>query len=126
MSAEPHAQVGEYQLGEVLPSGSWGRTHAAIHVPSGRVVALTLLTSVAGDPVATQLFREDLPVIAAIHHPNVLRVEDWGEAYGVPYVVTALSRDQTLAVRLAQGSRFGPAAALGLLRQVAAAIDAAH
>jgi serine/threonine protein kinase len=122
----PALVAGEYYLGELLATTALGSVYQARHLPSGRMAAVTLLPSIAGDPAAMESFRAELPAVARLRYPNLLPVESWGEADGIPYVVTPEPNAEPLADLLARGGRPHRDAALRLLRGIAAGIDHAH
>jgi serine/threonine protein kinase len=120
------AGANEYRLLERVATTALGSVHRALHASSGRVVQVTLLERLAGDPAAKQAFAEALPPIAALRHDNILPVESWGDADGVPSAITPLPDAEPLADRLATAWLPDRATALRLLREVAAAVDHAH
>lgn len=120
------ASVGPYRLEEVVASDVLGTVHRARDERSGRHVLIRLMLPLAQDPEAVRRFRIELPAIARLDHPNVLRVEEWGEYEGVPYVVTADAPSRRLSDLRAVGHRLDPRLVLRVLRDLAAALDYAH
>jgi serine/threonine protein kinase len=120
------AGANEYRLLERVATTALGSVHRAIHVSSGRVVEVRLLQRLAEDPAGARAFGEALPAIAALRHRGILPVESWGDTDGVPSVVTPLPDAEPLADRLATAWLPDRAAALRMLRDVAAAVDHAH
>jgi len=120
------ASVGPYRLLEIVASDALGVVHRARDERSGRQLLIRLMLPLASDPDAVRRFRIELPAIARLNHPNVLRVEEWGEHDGVPYVVTADPPSRRLSDLLAVGHRLDPQLVLRLLRDLSAALDYAH
>lgn len=77
------------------------------------------------DPAFRVRFRRECESLIALEHPNVIPVLDAGESDGVGWLVMHLAAGGSLADRLAQGP-LDPDQAVGILRQVASALDAAH
>ena len=120
------AAVGPHRLEELVASDALGVVHRAHDQASGRPLLIRLLLPLANDPEAARRFRIELAAIARLDHPSIVPVEEWGEAEGVPYVVTADPGAQRLSEVLAGGRRLDPRLALRVLRSVAAALDHAH
>lgn len=120
------AAVGPHRLEEIVTSDALGVVHRAHDPATGRPLLIRLLLPLAHDPDAARRFRIELAAIARLDHPSILRVEEWGEADGVPYVVTADPGAQRLSDLLASGRRPGPRLALPALRALAGALDHAH
>ncbi|HET8628074.1 MAG TPA: serine/threonine-protein kinase, partial [Thermomicrobiales bacterium] len=70
-------------------------------------------------------FAREARAAAALQHPHILPVWDYGEQAGVPYLVLPYLDGGTLGDRLRRGPLL-PATALGYLRQLAEALDYAH
>ena len=115
---------------ERLGEGAAGIVYRAVHVGLEKSFAIKLLKNVGHPaPAALERFRREAVALGRLRHPNIVDVTDSGideAAGGVPYIVTELLE----GVSLADLCRFqGPQAlaqALPLLRQIAAAVDAAH
>ena len=63
--------------------------------------------------------------MAALSHPNVLAIHDFGEDRGIAFAVTELLEGQTLRQRLDEGS-LSPVEAMEFARQMADGLAAAH
>jgi hypothetical protein len=96
----------------------------------GRTVAVKVLAGrYADDPDYRDRIRDEARAAAALSHPNVAQVYDYGEAEvagaRMPYVVMELVRGGTLQDRLA-GGPVPPRYAMRVCAEVAAALAAAH
>jgi serine/threonine-protein kinase len=95
-----------------------------------RQVAVKVLSGrYADDPAARRRIRDEARTAAALSHPNIAQVYDFGESTddGVctPYVVMELVAGPTLEQQAAAGP-LPPALAFRICAQVAAALAAAH
>lgn len=88
-------------------------------------VLVKQLPALAGGQVAAARIAGELQRIAALRHPNILPIEQWGDVNGVPFVITPDEPPLSLAERLAT-SRLDHKTALTVLRGIAGAIDHAH
>src|SRR6266496_1290541 len=120
------AAVGAHRLDGIVASDPLGTVYAAHEDGSGRRLLLRLLLPLADDPAARRRSQIEMPAIARLDHPSILRVEDWGEWEGVPYVVTADPGAQRLSDILGSGRRLQPRFVMRTLRDLAAALDHAH
>jgi serine/threonine-protein kinase len=122
--------AGRYRL--VSPVGSGGtavvwRAHDDI---LDRIVAIKMLAAKhVGDPESRARIRHEARATAALNHPHVAQVHDYGEMVtdeGVfPYVVMEFVPGVTLLARLREGPL--PARdAMRICSEIAAGLDAAH
>jgi serine/threonine protein kinase len=58
----------------------------------------------ARDPERLRRFQQEAQAVAALNHPNILAVHDFGEHEGSPYLVTELLEGDTLRERLRPGA----------------------
>ena len=79
---------GRYRLVAPLGSGSSAPVFLADDVNLGRQVAVKMLQpALADDDRFLRRFRTEAQTVAAISHPNVVVIHDWGED-DVPYLVS--------------------------------------
>ena len=96
-------------------------TDAVLH----RDVALKILpTTLINDESRLLRFEQEARATAALHHPNIVTIHDFGTSDSIPYLVTELLEGESLADVLGRGSvplRRSLAWAAQILRGVAAA-----
>jgi hypothetical protein len=120
-----------YELLLPLASGGMGRVWRARDTLLERPVAVKVLRSeLAGDATFRARFRAEAQHTAALHHPHIASVFDYGEqeveGECVAYLVMELVEGETLSTLLEREGRLDPARTLDVLRQTAAALAAAH
>ncbi|MGH2699652.1 MAG: protein kinase domain-containing protein [Actinomycetota bacterium] len=72
--------AGRYVLVETIASGGMGAVHKATDERLGRTVAVKLLRDeLASDPRFVERFRREARAVAALSHPNIAGVYDYGE-----------------------------------------------
>ena len=111
----------------LIGSGGMGDVYEAEHLVLARPVALKVLKpALAADDTVRERFLREPRLAAAIRHPNIVPILDAGEADGRPYIAMEYIEGATLRVLLDERGRLPPARAIVMLRDVAAALDAAH
>ncbi|WP_433710845.1 protein kinase domain-containing protein [Nocardia sp. CA-084685] len=120
-------RFGPYELRALLGRGGMGEVYEAHDTVKDRVVAVKLLPmALAGDPRFQQRFRYESRVAARLAEPHVIPIHDWGEIDGVLYIDMRLVRGSDLRSVLRDKGPLSPTRAVGIIEQVAAALDAAH
>ncbi len=117
---------GRYEIRRKLGQGGMGEVYEAYDTNKGRTVALKLLTDrYAQDETYRARFLRESHAAAILQEPHVIPIHDWGEIDGVLYIDMRLVRGQTLHDMLKNGA-LEPERATEIIRQIAAALDAAH
>jgi serine/threonine protein kinase/tetratricopeptide (TPR) repeat protein len=121
-----------YRVMRFLAEGGMGEVFEVQDLElGGRLAAKTVRAEVAADPTALERFRREIQLARRVTHPNVCRMFDVAyhrpdpTATGTIFLTMELLLGPTLAERIAAGP-MAPEAALPIIRQVAAALDAAH
>lgn len=126
---QPHGarcpRFGRFVLLELLGRGGMGEVYRALHVRLRKLVALKMLPAErAADPRARERFQREIRIISALHHPNIVRLENAGEVDGLPYLVMEYVPGLNLAQLLERGGPVGVPDACQLVGQ--AAVGLAH
>lgn len=96
---------GRYQLEAEIGAGGLGSVYRALQTKLARRVAVKLLhESMFASDVTRARFEREARALAALEHPNIVSILDYGVADGQPYIVTELLEGETLAQRLQAGS----------------------
>ena len=98
-------QLGPYKILGPLGAGGMGEVYRAADARPGRDVALKILPArFAEDPDHLVRFQREAKAVAALAHPNIVVVHDFGTDQGIPFAVTELLEGETLRQRLAQSA----------------------
>ena len=93
----------------------------------GRRVAVKVLhPALAGDPAFLRRFRAEARAAAALSHPHILAVYDWGEEEDGPFIVTEFLGGGSLRAMLDRGHRLTASQALLVGLEAARGLDYAH
>ena len=85
-----------------------------------------LRTDLAADPSFQERFRRESRVAARLQEPHVIPVHDFGDIDGVLYIDMRLVEGASLRDELRVNGALPATRTVGLITQVAAALDAAH
>jgi len=117
----------KYRLERLLGQGGMGSVWRARNVLLDLAVALKIVHPEARGSDACARLLTEARVEATLHHPNVVRVFDYGQStQGEPYIVMELVEGKSLGEMLCHGGPLAPAVAVQLLLPVIDALCAAH
>ncbi len=120
---------GRYAFIERIAAGGMGEVWRGADEVLGRPVAIKLLsTAHAGDEQFRARFRAEARYAAALSHPGIARVFDYGESspLGGPYLVMELVKGEPLSAILERAGKLPADITLDIVIQAARALDAAH
>ncbi len=119
---------GRYEIQEVLGEGGMGTVYGVRHVALGRRFAVKALRrDLAQDSDLPPRFIQEAKAAAAVSHPNVVQITDFGTLPGgQPYFVMELLDGVPLSRVIREGGPVPVPRALTIARQVAHALAAAH
>jgi len=135
MSAPGVLLSGRYRLGQRIAVGGMGEVWSADDIRLARVVALKILRpELTGDPEFVERFRTEARITAALNHPGICAVYDYGEVTtgagpylsGTAYLVMELIAGESLSTVLARMGRLSPSRTLDVLEQTGRALQVAH
>lgn len=119
--------AGRYRLVELLGQGGMATIFRAHDAQLGRDVAVKVLRAEYGrDPAFVTRFRQEAQSAAALNHPNVVNVFDFGMESGDPFIVMELVDGGDLATAIHDHGPMEPLAAARIAQQIYEALDAAH
>src|SRR5262245_7303336 len=118
--------LGRYRLLSTLGAGGMGEVYHALDTRLDREVAVKILPAcLAENPDAMQRFEREAKAVAALSHPNILSIHDFGNEQGVSYAVMELLKGETLRSRLSHGA-LPWRKAVGIGVEIAEGLAAAH
>jgi len=116
-----------HRIDGIAGRGGMGIVYRATDLALGRPVALKLISpALASDPVYRARFESECRLAAAIDHPNAVEVFHAGRERGLLYVTMRLVDGTDLRAILRAERRLDAGRAVGVVDQVAGALDEAH
>ena len=120
-------ELAGFRIESLIGRGGMGVVYLAEQVRYGRKVALKILApELAADSGFRDRFEQEWRMAAKLEHPNIVPVYEAGEAEGVLYIAMRYVGGIDLNALLAREGRLEAPRALGIVSQVASALDAAH
>jgi len=119
--------IGPYEVLEPIGRGGMAEVYRGVHPTLGRSVAIKVLPPrLAGDADFRHRFEREAQTIAALRHPNIVQVYDFGNMDGMHYMVMEYISGQDLATRIRSEGRLSLRDVRQIISDVAGALDYAH
>ena len=128
VSLEEGSVVAErYEILKLLGEGGMGAVYKARDRELDRLVALKVIRpELAGHPSVLQRFKQELILARKITHRNIIRIFDLGVADGLRFITMEFVEGRDLSSLLEERPKYPVEEAVKILRQVCAALEAAH
>src|SRR5207245_7716635 len=98
------SRLGPYEIVAPLGAGGMGEVYRARDTRLGRDVAVKVLPELfAHDADRRARFEREARAVAALSHPNILAIHDYGTHEAVTYAVMELLEGETLNSRRERG-----------------------
>src|SRR5262245_12814499 len=123
--------IGRYQVQASLGAGAMGAVYKGFDPLIKRTLAIkTIRLDIprASDEYKMFLerFYQEARISGTLSHPNIVTLFDIGEDAGLPFLALEFIEGETVESLLARGVKFRPEKVIGLISQIAAALDYAH
>src|SRR3954467_7243524 len=128
MSLAPELTIADrYTLVQRIAVGGMGEVWRAHDSVLERDVAVKVLKEdFASDPTFLARFRNEARHTAALSHPGIANVFDYGEVGDMAFLVMELVRGEPLSTVIAREAPLDPGRTLDIVGQTALALQAAH
>jgi serine/threonine-protein kinase len=119
---------GRYRLDSLIGEGGMGDVYRATHVHIDTQFAVKLLKpEFVANQTAIKRFRLEAKAAGRIHHPNAVRVTDFGVTpERIVFLVMELVEGQSLRNLMRSEGKLDCVRTVNIVRQVCGAVDAAH
>jgi eukaryotic-like serine/threonine-protein kinase len=120
-------RLGSYEILAPLGAGGMGEVYRARDTKLDRDVAVKVLpATVSNDSDSLTRFEREAKAVAALSHPNILAIFDFGRHDGIAYAVTELLQGESLRGRLDGGVAISQRQAIDYGLQISKGLSAAH
>ncbi len=120
-------RIGTYEVLGLLGRGGMAEVYKGRHPRLDRTVAIKILsTSLAEETDFRQRFEREAQAVAALRHPNIVQVFDFGDVEGTYYMVMEFIDGVDLACHIRENGRMSLELVLPILQNLSGAIDYAH
>ncbi len=127
MAADVQVFSNRYEVVREIGRGGMAEVYLARDQLLDRPVALKVLhREFARDPQFVERFRREAQAAAALNHPNVVAVYDWGQEAGTSFIVMEYVEGRPLSDIVREGGAREPRTAARIAAHVAAALSFAH
>jgi serine/threonine protein kinase/WD40 repeat protein len=124
---QPGTEIAGYRIESTLGRGGMSVVYLAEHDWLQRRVALKVLApQLAEDERFRERFVRESRLAASLDHPNVIPIYEAGASGGDLFIAMRYVEGTDLRTLLQEGGPLEPSRAVAIVRQVAAALDAAH
>ncbi|MFZ6031267.1 MAG: protein kinase domain-containing protein [Chloroflexota bacterium] len=120
-------RIGPYEVLSLLGRGGMAEVYKGLHTRLERTVAIKVLSSsMALEADFRARFEREARAIAALRHPNIVQMFDFGDVDGLYYMVMEFIAGKDLAHLIAENGPLPLDLARSLAGDVASALDYAH
>lgn len=120
-------QIPGYQILKKLGAGAMATVYLARQISLDRMVAIKVLPKkFTTNEEFVERFYAEGRAAAKLNHPNIVGAYDVGQAGEYHYFVMEFVDGHTVYDELAEGKHYGEAEALGMIIQIARALEHAH
>jgi Tol biopolymer transport system component len=103
MALQTGSRLGAYEILDKIGAGGMGEVFRARDAKLNREVAIKVLPeALAQDLAALARFEREAQAVAALSHPNILAIHDFGTEGRTVYAVTELLEGETLRARMGE------------------------
>lgn len=96
--------IGRYTIDTLIGAGGMGEVYRGKDTTLDRPVAIKVLAPhLVDDARALHRFKREVKAVAAISHPNIVAIYDFGVDSGIAYAVSELLEGETLRTRIKRG-----------------------
>src|SRR5579863_9324371 len=127
MAIPSGTKFGSYEVTAQIGAGGMGEVYQAHDTRLARDVAIKVLPEAfAHDAERLSRFQREAKMLAALNHPNIATIHGLEQSGSTSYLVMELVSGETLQERVKRDGAVPIEEALGIAKQIAEALEAAH
>src|ERR1044072_5379010 len=93
----PPTKIGRYEVVQRLGQGGMGTVYLARDPQLGRTLAIKVLSVETDDDELRERFAREARSAAALRHPNIVTIYDFGEQDGQPFIAMEYVNGESVA-----------------------------
>jgi serine/threonine-protein kinase len=118
---------GKYAVDRLVGEGGMGKVYGGRNVRTESPVAIkTLIPELVKDATLVKRFEIEAKAASNLHHPNTIRIFDFGEHAGMLFMVMELLNGASLEGTLRKEGKLEPRRVLRIMNQVCRSLSEAH
>ena len=124
-----YVEIGSlYTFGKLIGKGGFSRVYSCTHTMTHTECAVKVIKkeTLAGKKHLIQLMEQEIEVLKATDHPNIVRLIDMIEDEAHVYIVTELMRGGDLSKYMAKKKKIPERQAASIIKQCLQAINYMH
>jgi len=118
--------ISRYEVKSLIGRGGMGDLYLARDPNTNRLVAIKLLNASFSSGDLRDRFAREARALAALNHPNIVTIYDYGEFQGSPFIVMEYVRGETLAEKIKRRAPLTIGQKLKLMEELCAGLGHAH
>jgi tetratricopeptide (TPR) repeat protein len=123
---QPGDRIGRFEIQRRLGRGGMATVYVAHDPNLGRLVALKMFEGDLDTDDAPQKFLREARAAAALNHPHIVTIHDFGEFASQPYIVMEYLQGDTLAALIKRKEPLHLSERLRLLEEICSGVAYAH
>jgi serine/threonine protein kinase/Flp pilus assembly protein TadD len=116
----------EFTIESELPRGGMSHVFVAEEIALGRRVVIKVLDPDLAAGMSAERFKREVTLTARLQHPHIVPIYAAGEVNGLPYYTMPFVLGDSLRSRLERDGALPVTQTMGILRDVALALECAH
>jgi serine/threonine protein kinase len=127
LGQENEANLRDFDIGDILGQGAFGKVFKVVHKVSKRVFALKIIDKkrIRKNSMEAQM-QNEIKIMYSLNHPNVVRLFNHFEDDESIYLVVEFAEEGQLMNKLKKVRKFPEAVAAGYLRDLVSALGYIH
>ena len=119
--------IGRYIATDIIGHGAYSIVYRGVHQGLNRPVAIKMMRhNLALDPDFQSTFRNEATIIAAMNHPNIIRIYDIEERFRTLFIIEELAEGQSLKEMLEHLRAIPLKLTVDFLIQICTGLEYAH
>eukprot|EP01006_Ploeotia_vitrea_P006548 TRINITY_DN13714_c0_g1_i1.p1 TRINITY_DN13714_c0_g1~~TRINITY_DN13714_c0_g1_i1.p1 ORF type:complete len:495 (-),score=59.01 TRINITY_DN13714_c0_g1_i1:125-1609(-) len=122
----PRKLEDEYSIEEALGSGSYAEVYRCTHKKTGQNYAVKIINKAKAGPKGIKTTQNEVEILKALNHPNVINVKDYFESNSSMYIVLEIVSGGELFDKIVELKHYSEHLAAKLIRHIVITLKYLH